>query len=77
MLLKFTWAVIENLILLSLFLQSFLDFSEADIESWMKAANIDVYWECFKNGGITTGRQLQELDENSLRVNLKCNKNWG
>ena len=53
--------------------QSFLDFTETDVESWMKAANIDVYWECFKNGGITTGRRLQELDENSLRVSELCN----
>jgi hypothetical protein len=63
---------------------SFHEFKEADIEEWMKAVNIDVYWEIFKRGGITNGRQLQNIttpdhlnelgitDDHHIQVILQC-----
>ena len=45
-----------------------MEFKETDIEIWMKAVNIDVYWEHFKAGGIDNGEALRNVDINTLNV---------
>ena len=53
---------------LHIFSQSYREFKKADIEMWMKAVNIDVYWSCFERGGITDGESLETVDTETLIV---------
>ena len=49
-------------------LQSFREFKEADVETWMKSVNIDIYWEYFKQGCITSGKALAAVVPETLVV---------
>ena len=50
------------------FLQSYMEFREADVETWMKALNIEFYWENFKRGGRTSGTALASITMETLVV---------
>ena len=51
-------------------LQSYREFKEADVETWMKSVNIDIYWDFFKQGGITSGKALAAVIPETLVVSL-------
>ena len=50
------------------FLQSYREFKKTDIEMWMKAVNIDIYWSYFERGGITDGESLESVNLDTLSV---------
>ena len=46
--------------------QSWMDWSEQDLYTWMKAVNISAYHSYFRSGGVVRGADLQGVTESRL-----------
>ena len=55
------------------YLQSYLEWTEGDVDTWMKALHLDAYSSRFKKAGIRRGTDLQILNDSTLldRVDIK------